>query len=200
MRFYSDSFRHYDGLSRENLQASLEQLWERFPNLSYNTEILSWEQTANGYEVETKTTIVGLQSRDFANSELRATVRSRQVYENDQIVSQEILEEEIRILSGENPPNVRVNLPLEISPNTRYHFDLIVEEPLGNDLILGAALQEPVSSQTHLNPSSLELQPLNAGGLFKVGEVENGEGDYWVSGAIVRRGGIAIISRRMRVN
>lgn len=200
MRFYSDSFRHYDGLSRENFQASLEQLWERFPNLNYDSEILSWNETANGYEVETETTIVGLQARDLPNSELRATVRSRQTYENGQIVSQEILQEEIRILSGDNPPNVRVNLPLETSPNSRYHFDLIVEEPLGEDLILGAAMQEPVSSQHFLNPNTLELQPLNAGGLFKVGEVENGEGDYWVSGAIVRRGGIAIVSRRMRVN
>ncbi|WP_246198735.1 nuclear transport factor 2 family protein [Sodalinema gerasimenkoae] len=200
MRFYSDSFRHYDGLSRENFQASLEQLWERFPNLNYDSEILSWDETANGYEVETETTIVGLQARDLPNTELRATVRSRQTYENGQIVSQEILQEEIRILSGDNPPNVRVNLPLETSPNSRYHFDLIVEEPLGEDLILGAAMQEPVSSHSHLNPNVLELEPLNAGGLFKVGEVDNGEGDYWVSGAIVRRGGIAIVSRRMRVN
>jgi hypothetical protein len=200
MDFYSNDFDHADGLNRDDFRASLEQLWERFPNLSYTTEILSWEETANGYQVETETAIVGLEARDLPNTELHGTVRSRQTYENGQIVSQEILEEEIRILSGDNPPNVRVNLPLEASLDSRYHFDLIVEEPLGDDLILGAAMQELISRNTHLNPNALELEPLNAGGLFKVGQAEDGAGDYWVSGAIVRQGGITIVSRRMRVN
>ncbi|MFP4222242.1 MAG: nuclear transport factor 2 family protein [Phormidium sp.] len=200
MDFYSNDFDHADGLSRDEFRTSLEQLWQRFPNLRYDTEILSWEETANGYEVETETSIVGRQARDLPDTELQGTVRSRQTYENEQIVSQEILEEEIRILSGDNPPNVQVNLPLEASVDSRYNFDLIVEEPLGDDLILGAAMQERISRNTHLNPNALELEPLNAGGLFKVGQAEDGAGDYWVSGAIVRQGGITIVSRRMRVN
>lgn len=199
MDFYSNNFVHEDGLTRSSLRSSLSKLWERFPSISYDTELLSWEATESGYITETETTITGIESALHRNYELDATLRSRQTYEDGQIVYQEILFEEVALTSGDNPPTLTVNLPEATTPNSSYNFDVIVREPLNEDFLLGAAIEEAAAVENYLNSAELELELLSAGGLFKIGQTEAQEGDYWVSGAIVRDSGIAIVTRRMAV-
>ncbi|MGC9503947.1 nuclear transport factor 2 family protein [Baaleninema sp.] len=199
MDFYSSDFVHEDGLTRSSLRSALVQLWERFPELTYETELLSWEATETGYETQTRTTIAGTEAAPHRQYDLNATLQSRQRYENGEIVFQEVLAERATLTSGDAPPTVTVNLPESVRPNSRYHFDAIVQEPLDNDFLLGSAIEQTVSVDNYLDDTALELQLLSAGGLFKVGETEAREGDYWLSGAIVRRGGITIVTQRMKV-
>lgn len=199
MALYGDDFVHDDGLTRSSLRSSLQELWERFPDLSYSTEILAWEATPTGYVAETETTIAGTETTEHRRYQLNATLRSRQTYDNGQIVAQDVLAEETLLTSGDRPPDLTVNLPERVAPDSEYAFDVIVREPLGDDFLLGTAIQENVSVENYLNETALELELLNAGGLFKLGQTEAEAGDYWVSGAIVREGGIAIVTRRMQV-
>ncbi len=199
MKFYSPTLTHGDGLTYSNLEQALRELWQRYPNLTYRTELKSWEADGNAIVAETVTEINGVQTTADREYRLRATVRSRQRYENQQIVYQEILAEHSSLTSGENPPNVQVNLPEKVKIGRQYNFDAIVLEPLGDDLLLGAALEEPVSIFGYLNPAKLDLQPLNAGGLFKIGQAPLVANDRWISAVFIRHNGITFVTQRLEV-
>ncbi|MDY6940384.1 MAG: nuclear transport factor 2 family protein [Cyanobacteriota bacterium] len=201
LKFYSDDFIHADGLNRDSLEDVLKQFWERFDNLTYRTELLSWETNEAGEIVaETMTYITGveiLSNREFA---LEATMRSRQRYSNDRIVYQEILLEESQLTSGEKPPTLDVYLPEQVFPGARYNFDAIVQEPLENDFLIGAAVEQTVSANEYLNVPVIELEALPAGGVYKLGRASSTEGAYWVSALTIRGGGIALVTRRFQVS
>lgn len=199
MQFYSPTFVNSDGLDYESLRQGLTQLWERFPNLSYRTEIESWERDGDGFKVETVTEITGVETQNARDLRLTATVRSQQHYRNQQIVRQNILAERNQITTGDNPPTLQINLPEQVRTGERYNFDAIVVEPLRNDLILGYAMEEPIRPTQYLIPSELKLEPLSAGGLFKVGQAPSSEDNRWISAIIVRKDGITMVTHRLRI-
>ncbi len=200
MKFYSPTLTHGDGLTYNNLEQALRDLWQRYPNLTYQTQLKSWEADGNAIVAETVTEINGVQTTPDREYRLRATVRSRQRYENQQIVHQEILAELSSLTSGENPPTVQVNLPDRVKIGRQYNFDAIVLEPLGDDLLLGAAVEEPISIFGYLNPAKLDLQPLNAGGLFKIGQAPLVANDRWISAVFIRHNGITFVTQRLEVS
>ena len=59
MKFYSPQFTSADGLTYESLRQGLTQLWQRYPELQYQTKILSWKQEGERLSVETLTEITG---------------------------------------------------------------------------------------------------------------------------------------------
>ncbi len=200
MQFYDRDFTHADGLDRRDFKRAISQLWQRYPNLRYDTELESWERDNGAIVAETATQISGSEMVDDRQMQLTSTLRSRQRYEDGKIVSQEILSEDTRITSGENPPTVEVNLPERVRIGRDYHFDAIVQEPLGEDILLGAALDEQVKPENYFNSSELELELLESvGGLFKVGEAPFVEREYWISGVLIRADGLAIVTRRLHV-
>ncbi len=199
MQFYSPTFVNSDGLDYQNLRQGLTQLWQRYPNLNYRTQIESWEQDGNGFIVETVTEITGVETQNDRDMRLTATVRSQQHYSNQKIVGQTILAERNQITTGENPPTLQVNLPEEVRPGERYNFDAIVVEPLRNDVILGYALEEPARTTPYLIPSDLKLEPLSSGGLFKIGQASSTEDNRWISAIIVRKDGITMVTHRLRI-
>jgi hypothetical protein len=200
MQFYDRDFTHADGLDRRDFKRAISQLWERYPNLRYDTELESWQRDNGAIVAETATQISGSEMVDDRQMQLTSTLRSRQRYEDGKIVSQEILSEDTRITSGENPPTVDVNLPERVRIGRDYHFDAIVQEPLGEDILLGAALDEQVKPENYFNSSELELELLESvGGLFKVGEAPFVEREYWISGVLIRADGLAIVTRRLHV-
>lgn len=199
MQLYSPNFSSTDGLTRQSLQSALENLWGRFDNLNYATVLNSWERQGNAIVTETTTTMTATQ--DLAGQELNltATVTSRQQIVDGRILEQEILAENSQLTSGENPPTVRINLPEEVRTGRQFAFDAVVEEPLGDRYLLGAAIEEPVTLAAYTNPAEFDLELLSAGGLFKVGRAPNLPDDRWVSAVLVRDDGMTIISRRLRV-
>lgn len=200
MKFYSPNLTHSDGLTYDNLEAGLRLLWQRYPQLTYQTQIRSWEPDGNGIVAETVTEINGVETVGEREYRLRATVRSQQRYENQQIVRQDILAERTQIASGENPPVVQVNLPDQVKIGRQYNFDAIVLQPLGDDLLLGAALEEPININGYLNFPNIDLQPLSAGGLFKIGQAPLVANDRWISAVFIRHDGITFVSQRLPIS
>ena len=199
MAFYSPSFTHSDGLNSQSMEKALTQLWDRYPSLNYRTEIKSWTTEGSAIVAETVTTIAGTQKKDGRELKLKATIRSQQRFEGEKIVKQEILAEQTQLSSGENPPTVQVNLPEQVKVGEEYHFDAIVREPIGDDILIGTVLEEPITEKTFFNPSEVELELLNAGGIFKVGKAPATPENRWVSAVLMRQGGIAMVSVRLRV-
>jgi hypothetical protein len=199
MQFFSADFSSPDGLTYTSLETSLSAFWERFDNLAYETELLSWEQDGVAIVAETRTVITGTESLGERDLALISTLTSQQRFVDGQIVEQEILTEETQLTSGENPPEVTVNLPDTVRPAQEFAFDAYILEPLGERYLMGQAIDEPIRPETYLDPATIELELLSAGGLFKVGRAPFLPEDQWISGVLVREDGITIVTRRLHV-
>ncbi|MDB9314149.1 nuclear transport factor 2 family protein [Spirulina sp. CS-785/01] len=197
--YYGAEFSTGDNVPRPQYFETLAQLWEDYPNLNYYTELESWQQTGDRLTAETVTYITGTREANGREIRLKSTVRSRQVLANNQIIRQEILSEQTQLLMGDNPPEVSVNLPDAVQLGETFNFDVIVQEPLGNDLLLGGAIQETVNGDRYLTPSDFELELLQAGGIFKQGRVEEDPSDRWLSAVLIREDGILIVTQRLRI-
>ncbi len=199
MKFYANNFTHNDGLNRSSLQKALKSFWKKYPNLKYSTEVKSWKTEENGIVAETVTNITAASFKDKHSLKMNATITSRQRIVGSKIVSQEILSERTQITSGAKPPQVDINLPDKLKVGEKYNFDAIVQEPLGDDYLLGAALEESVKPDKYLQPTSVNLELLSAGGLFKTGEAPSTPGNKWISAVLVRGNGMTMITQRIPV-
>ncbi len=198
--FYSNDFTNSDGLNRESLEAALKKFWQLYKSVKYRTKVTSWEIDGDAIVAETITYITGVQEMKYRDITLKSTITSKQRYEDEKIVEQEILAERNQLISGKKPPTVSINLPGELERGEKYNFDVVVEEPLGEQIILGTALTEPINENSYsFEPTNFQLETLSSGGIFKIGEVpENSEGQ-WLSAVLMRKGGITISTYRLRV-
>ncbi len=203
MKYYAPTFNHSDGLNRDRYKQILSQLWQRYKNITYRTEISKWEKQGDLITAETVTMVQGTRGAENDNFKLDAKLISTQTYKNVngqlQVVSQQILAEQSSLSSGDAPPPVQLKLPELIGVGRQYVLDAIVTEPLGPSLLLGAAIEEPVEAKNYLNENMIDLRPLRAGGLFKIGQAPFASGDRWISVVLVRESGITITSQRLRV-
>ncbi|AFY73414.1 hypothetical protein Syn7502_01321 [Synechococcus sp. PCC 7502] len=204
MKYYPDEFTHGDGLTKQKLRESLEALWQRYKDLQYRTEIIKIEPKGETYRVETNTQIRGIQGQGQSQFKLLANLTSVQVYQNKsdgwQIVHQDILSEKSSLTSGEKPPSVELRLPEVIGIGRQYALDAIVTEPLEASLLLGAVVEEKVNPSNYIKDTTIDLEALRSGGIFKIGQAPYTEGDRWISVVLVRENGIAINSQRLRVS
>jgi hypothetical protein len=199
INFYSPNFVHGDGLNRSSMEQALTSLWKRYPRLTYNTKLQSWKTQGDSIIADTVTNIVGLPSASNNNLGMNATITSRQRIVNGKIIRQDILSERTELSSGVNAPKVDINLPDKLKAGQRYYFDAIVNEPLGDDFLLGAALNEAVKPGKYLNPTPVNLELLSAGGIFKVGRAPTTPGSQWISAVLVRGNGMTMITQRVPV-
>ncbi|NET24073.1 MAG: nuclear transport factor 2 family protein [Okeania sp. SIO1I7] len=200
MDFYSNDFTNSDGLNRENLSEALSKFWQLYQSVKYRTEVKSWETDGDAIVAETVTYITGIQQMNNRNIKLKSTITSKQRYEDKKIVEQEILAERNQLTSGKNPPTINVNLPEEVEVGEKYNFDVIVAEPLGEQIMLGAAWEEPINENSYnLESANFKLELLPSGGIFKIGEATENYQDRWLSAVLMRKGGITISTHRLRV-
>jgi hypothetical protein len=199
LQFYSPNFTQGDGLNLQTLEKSLISLWQRYPKLQYSTKLLSSQSEGNGMIAETETKITGLPSGNKNNLTLNATIKSRQRIESGKIVRQDILAERTLLTSGNKPPQIEIKLPQQVQVGQKYNFDAIVQEPLGDDFLLGTALEESVQPDKFLNPTPVDLELLTSGGLFKTGQAPSTPGSQWVSAVILRGNGMTMVTQRLQV-
>lgn len=199
LQFYSDNFRNSDGLNRAAMEEGLRELWSRYPQLTYRTQLQSWENQGNAIVAETVTYITGIQPGASGNVRLESTLRSRQRYENQKVVYSEIIAEQTQLSSGAKPPQVQVNLPEQVRIGQQFAFDVIVAEPLEDNLLLGAALEEAIGSDRYTKPSDFELELLPAGGIFKLGKAPLKPENRFLSAVLIGGEGMTTITRRLQV-
>lgn len=199
LNLYSNNFSHGDGYDRQALAKSFARLWQRFPNLTYRTELTDWQPQGQGFVVELQTNIQGTETQKSRQFNLTSTLKTRQTLMQGQIQRQDILSEHTQLTSGKEPPQVTVNAPDVVAPGRKYDFDVIVQEPLRDDQVLGTAVTVPVNPSQFLENPRLSLEVLPSGGLFKTGQAPDTPGSQWLSAILVRQGGITVVTRRLRV-
>ncbi len=196
---YDEDFTNTDGLTYASLSEALKQMWRNYPRLRYSTKIESWEQAGDRLIANTVTYIRGTQNNQGRVARLNSTLRSRQYFQNQKLVRQEILSEQTQLTSGIKPPKVNVIVPEQVKVGEKYSFDVIATEPLENNLLLGAALEEKIGSDRYTNPTTLELKPLPAGGIYKVVTAPRLADSHWLSAILVRGDGMTIVTRRVNI-
>ncbi len=199
MQYYSPEFRSADGLSYRDMENALTTLWEQYPGLTYETQLLSWEQDGDAIVTETMTLITGTPLVGDRSFDFTSTLEARQRLVGSEIVEQEILAEETVLMSGSNPPTVQINLPASVTMGRSFTFDAIVIEPLAGERLMGVAIDEPVDLAGYLDPMDVELTVLPAGGLFKIGQAPSTPGSRWISAVLVREDGITMVTRRLHI-
>jgi hypothetical protein len=199
MAYYSPEFTNNDGLTYESTASVIAKMWQNYSQLKYTTTIESWSQEGDKLVAETVTQISGVQQDKGRTVNLASKIRSRQDFENGKLVKQEILSEEAKLTSGDRPPQVEVVIPETVSIGKKYNFDVIVTEPLENNVLLGAAREERTGSNGYLNPTALDLEPLSSGGIYKVVTAPLIPDNNWLSAILVRGDGITLINHRVRI-
>lgn len=196
---HSSNFSHSDGLNRQTYQESLTALWQRYPKLSYRTELKSWKQEGSAIVAETVTYITGTKQEGDREYKLESQLAARQRVENQKVVRQEVLGERTQLTSGSNPPTLKISLPEQVQGGQEFSFDAVVQEPLGDDLLIGAALEESIKPEGFLNVTTANLEPLNSGGIFKVGRAPMNTEQHWLSAVVVRHDGITMVTQRLKI-
>jgi hypothetical protein len=199
MEFFAANFQNSDGLTRGSMGEALTQLWQRYPQLNYRTELKDWQTDGKGIVAETVTKITGTQVSDGRSIQLVSTMRSRQHFADQKIVQQEILAELTQMTSGANPPTVQIILPEQVRIGQQFNFDAIVKEPLGNSILLGTALEQSVKPENFTKPANFDLEVLSAGGIFKVGKAPLKPENRWISAVLIRGDGMTMITQRLQV-
>ncbi|TVQ59833.1 MAG: nuclear transport factor 2 family protein [Spirulina sp. DLM2.Bin59] len=200
MQFYSPTFTTSDNLAASALAQGLEGLWREYNGLRYDIQVKDWQMEGDELIAETLTQISGTRFEGQQRVRLRSEVRSRQRInpQTQQIKSQEILTERTLIFMGDRPPNVDINLPEQVQAGQTFDFDVIVQEPLNGDLLMGGVLEESVAP-TYLSRQIFDLELLQAGGLFKRGRIDPNAGDQWFSAVLIRGDGMTMVTQRVRV-
>ena len=174
-------------------------MWQSYPQLKYTTKLDSWSKQGNQLVAETTTTIAGMQKAQGRAMRLNSTIKSRQYFQNQKLVRQEILAEQSRLTSGSNPPQIKVAAPENVMTGEKYNFDLIVNQPLNETVLLGAVQEEKTASNLYFNPTALELEPLPAGGIYKTATASLLPESDWLSAILVRGDGITMLTHRVNV-
>lgn len=198
-QWYSPDFMTEDGLNRQTFFQSLQGFWQQYPQVSYTTEVMGWEQKGDQIQVDTVTKMNGSGQPVAGKVTLSGSLRSRQFWQNQKLVRQEILGEDLTLSSGTNPPAVRVQVPDRVKAGNTFNFDVIVLQPMGDDVLLGGVREDRVSPSFYLKPAEIPVQPLTAGGIFKRVSTSRLPEQRWLSAMIVRDGGITVVSRRVRI-
>lgn len=216
MQFYSLEFTTADGLNRSTLNQAIRLLWQQYPQLNYSTTVLSAQEAGSGIDTETLTQITGKQVRGGREVDVQINVKSRQRWQDRKLVQQEILTEQTRISLGENPPTVAINLPETVKVGQSYNYDVIVKEPLEDDILLGDVVEQAITPISLARPNILslemptileiignrpfprppqrlqpgaqrvKLQRLRSGGFFKQGFAPRIPENRWLSAVLVR--------------
>jgi hypothetical protein len=198
LNFYNTEFASSDGVRYSTLKSALESLWKSYPDLAYSTELLDWEQTPEGWMAHTRTTITGSNMEGGRKLKLNSTIESRQFFKDQKLLRQEVIAERTILTTGDKPPEVDVNIPNTVKVGKDFDFDIIVKEPLRNDLLAGAAIAEKVEGDRYLDPSAIDLELLQAGGLFKRMKAPATPEAGWISAILIRGDGITLITQRIR--
>ena len=196
---YSKDFTNTDGLTMDSLTQALQKIWQSYPNLSYITKVDSWTEEGKQLVAVTTTNIKGIKQESGRSLRLNSTIKSRQYFQDEKLVRQEILAEQSQVKSGENPPKVMIAAPQTVQTGDKYSFDLIVDKPLEDKVLLGAVQEDKTSSNLYLNPTTLELEPLPAGGIYKTVTAPLLPDSNWLSAVLVRGDGITMITHRVNV-
>ncbi|WP_353673680.1 hypothetical protein [Synechocystis sp. LKSZ1] len=196
---YSDNFSTVDGLNFAAFEQALQSLWKQYPNIQYQTQIQSWRQEDQQWIAQTQTNIEASTEWQGQPAKFRSVIESEQTFAGEKLVRQKILSEKISLTAGAKPPEVEIRLPQQVKPGQEYDFDVILQEPTGDNLLAGVAFAQGITPTNYTRPAPINLELLQAGGLFKRGKAPSQAAPQWLSAVLVSPEGMTWVTQRLRV-
>ena len=150
---YKDDFVNNDGFNKEIYFKLIKDTWESYPDISYNTEIISINLTNNFAAVETYETAIAITKELTGVMEIAGELHgfAHSVYYLEKIgnswkiASENILEEKTSLTYGETRyMNINLNSPEQIGAGQSYSATLTIDAP-ENALIVGSIGQEKIT-------------------------------------------------------
>ncbi len=115
------------------------------------------------------------------------------------VIEKEVLNEESIIQNGNTPLSISINVPKAVLTGTTYDFDIILNKPLGETMLIGGLT--PITKeqiQNQLSPP-IELVPLGGGGLFKSVKAPLKPGIQNWAAVIAHPKGVIAITKMVRI-
>ncbi len=192
---FAADFRHEDGLTLEDTRLAIRDLWDRHSELSYSAVIDCWDETERTAVITT--TLSGVTNTGY-RLEGELTV-ANQYNDTWQIQNQVVQAEMLQLSTGTEPPSVTLNLPSAVRLGTTYDIEAVLEEPIGDRLVLGAIIERQVAPSAYRETSTIfPLETLRAGGIFRRAEAPFLPDSQWLGIMLVSDGGITIQEQRLR--
>ena len=196
----SGSSSAFNTLASLDLQPVLAQRYQRFRQ---DFPEVTWQVEPSAPTPDGRPTL-RLRVRGAAESEgltyvLEASEQIAIRLQDGRLVEQELLAQQSLLRSGEPPLAVNVAIPDVVLTGSRYDIDLIVEEPLGQDLVAGGLIdltEDQLSAQIRPN---LPLAPQGGGGLFKSVQAPQQPGAQTWAVMLVHPDGVVTATKRVRV-
>ncbi len=192
---FAPDFRHEDGLTLEDTRLAIRDLWARHAELNYSAVIDRWDEAERTAVITT--TLSGLTTTGYR---LEGELIVENQYNNKWYIQSQVVRSEVLQLStGEAPPSLTLNVPTAVRLGEIYDIEAILEEPIGDRLVLGAIIEQQVAPSAYREVSTVfPLEPLRAGGIFRRAEAPFLPDSLWLGVMLVSNGGITIQEQRLR--
>ena len=181
----------------QQLTARLERLMETFGPLTW--QVRQGQPLADG-RARLELSVRGMGEMAGVPYQMEATqilaISSRQ----GQIASQEVLQEESWVYSGEQRLPVTLQIPDAVLTGQRYDVDVILNDPLESGLLAGGILEVSPYQVETMGAPTIQLGTLNAGGLFKRVQAPYTPGGQTWTVMLVHPDGTLIASKRVQVS
>ena len=117
----------------------------------------------------------------------------------EKVIDQELISEETIIQTSQSPLSININVPNFVLTGTTYDFDIILNKPLGDAMLIGGLI--PITDKQIRNQSSppIELAPLGGGGLFKSVKAPLSPGIQNWAAVVAHPEGLISITKMVRV-
>tara|TARA_Y100001968_G_scaffold252079_1_gene237430 strand:- start:159 stop:887 length:729 start_codon:yes stop_codon:yes gene_type:complete len=120
-------------------------------------------------------------------------MKNQKIYEHEIINHSSILRTKSKGLS------LTINIPEKVLTGSNYDLDIIINEPLNNDIIAGGLTNISLEQFNELETPVINLSPMGGGGLFKKIKAPMQPGKQVWAAIIIHPKGITTITKLVRI-
>ena len=181
---------------QERLQRRYNRFAEDFPNARWNVDQL--EPLADGRS-RLRVSVKGVGHSDGLMYRLQASQTLAVRLEAGVMREEELLDDRSLLRSGTALLPVSVSLPKAVLTGSRYDIDVIVDEPLESAMLAGGLMQLKEETAADYLQSTILLEPLGGGGLFKRVQAPQAPGVQTWAVMLVHPDGVVTATHRVKV-
>ena len=184
---------YFEKETAKEIADQFKLLTKDFPNLVWRLSKLKKENAAN-YILEVK--VYGKKSLEKIDYIFNSKFNYVFSYSNGKISNGLIKNHLTTIRSDNNTLDIEVSIPDKVLTGSKYYLDVIVVNPLEEELIAGGLRSHEVHS---VMENSITLEPLVSGGLFKETRAPSKPGTQIWSGIIAHHKGLITFTKTVDI-
>ncbi len=119
--------------------------------------------------------------------------------QGDKIIEQRLVSEQSILTNNKKDLPISIRIPDTVLTGTRYDLDIVLEEPLGEDLLAGGLIALDDQDIYKDNAPDIEISPMPGGGLFKTVQASYSPGIQTWGIFLVHPDGLISITKSVRI-